>query len=447
MRVETIEISNFKGIEHLVAKPGTVTILRGRNGAGKTSFIDAIRTIFEGGYDPEFIRTGCDRAEVVLTLSDGTAIRKAFTRSKDDDGVEKFGYKLDVRGADGSTIRKPQAYVEDLAKSFAFDPMGFITADSKARTAYLLRAMPVEFSREEILATAGPGTVKTLRPSYSIEELNALIQGKRDERTEKNRAFRQIDGTITTLHKAIEADDPTDWAECLADRRAALATVELELREKISAHEQTAVLYQENAKTERDLAIAELERQIREAREACGAKIQESMRILDTNKQYAHAEYSPKLDEIKASIAVATEKVARQHERAGALVQIDELRKERAGYGGAATHLELAIDRLEALKKAKLAELPISGVEIRDGEIYLDGISFDHLNKQRQMFLAVQVASLATGKLPLIISDGFEQVDSENLKDFCEAIAGTNLQVIAARVDDGAEKLEVVSAA
>ena len=44
-RCTQIEVVNIMGIEQLKFVPGNVTIVSGRNGAGKTSVLEAIRSV------------------------------------------------------------------------------------------------------------------------------------------------------------------------------------------------------------------------------------------------------------------------------------------------------------------------------------------------------------------------------------------------------------------
>ena len=52
LRIESVEIKNIKGIASATFGLGTLTVIRGANGTGKTSILDSIATIFDGGHDP-----------------------------------------------------------------------------------------------------------------------------------------------------------------------------------------------------------------------------------------------------------------------------------------------------------------------------------------------------------------------------------------------------------
>jgi recombinational DNA repair ATPase RecF len=80
VKVIGITIDNVLGIEHFEFRPGAVSILAGRNGVGKTSVLEAIRSALRGGHDPSLLRRGAEKGSVLLRLEDGTQITKTIGR-------------------------------------------------------------------------------------------------------------------------------------------------------------------------------------------------------------------------------------------------------------------------------------------------------------------------------------------------------------------------------
>lgn len=176
LRIQEVEISNVKGIAHAILKPGTLTVIRGGNGAGKSSILDAINCIFEGGHNPTLIRTGEEQARVTMTLSDGVTIEKLTTL--------RDSY-LKITTADGMEVKKPKSFVESLASSFAFDPIAFMTATPKDRLKFLLEAMPVEFGIMEIAAVLpDDGSLRELLPKTALDlaQFGAWLEQIRERR-------------------------------------------------------------------------------------------------------------------------------------------------------------------------------------------------------------------------------------------------------------------------
>ena len=74
MKVTSISIENVMGVERLAFAPGVLTLVEGRNGAGKTSILEAVRSALRGGHDPSLLRAGAERGSVRLVVEDGTVI-------------------------------------------------------------------------------------------------------------------------------------------------------------------------------------------------------------------------------------------------------------------------------------------------------------------------------------------------------------------------------------
>lgn len=64
MRIDQIEIQNFKNISHATITPGQITAFVGKNGAGKTSWIEAFRYLLTGEAPENPIRDGQAQAIV-----------------------------------------------------------------------------------------------------------------------------------------------------------------------------------------------------------------------------------------------------------------------------------------------------------------------------------------------------------------------------------------------
>jgi len=102
--------------------------------------------------------------------------------------------------------------------------------------------------------------------------------------------------------------------------------------------------------------------------------------------------------------------------------------------GGGA--LSQALEALEGLKRSIMERTPIKGVTIQEGEILVDGVPFDRVNEARRIQVALEIARLRAGRLPLILVDDAEHFDSVNMAKFRAAAAKAGLQIVAARVCD-----------
>src|SRR5690349_17447478 len=112
MKITRIEAENIRGITNGVLEPRTITVLKGGNGTGKTSWLDSVRVVFDGGYDPLIIRNGEKKARVEMTLDDGTICTRVLN-------AEKKTSTLTVKSADGEVVKSPKSYIDAIADTFA----------------------------------------------------------------------------------------------------------------------------------------------------------------------------------------------------------------------------------------------------------------------------------------------------------------------------------------
>lgn len=79
MKIKSILINNFKGINCLEFIPGNKTVaLIGKNGIGKTSFLEAVRFALTGDAPNNCITDGATESTVLVRLEDGNE----FSRTK-----------------------------------------------------------------------------------------------------------------------------------------------------------------------------------------------------------------------------------------------------------------------------------------------------------------------------------------------------------------------------
>ena len=405
-QISEVEIKNIKGIESLSFKAGAVTVLSGSNGAGKSSVIDAIGAIFDGGHDPALLRNGTEQGEVKITLDDGSTIRKRVTPTKSD---------LEVRNPQGGIVKRPAEYVKTLAQSFAFDPIGLVSAPKKDRAKWLLEAMPIEFTASEVAKAIERPQVS----SMTLDELSALRAGFYTDRTNVNRDLERAVAVITDLRATLPAGDGSDQSEALAAAQGELHSYRAQLEE---------------GKRTLD---AQREQQRAEAKATYEARLNE------IEQDYSHA-LEIGMRETQAAIEAATVRVTElqsavegQKKAAATRGAIEQRQKEHKALGAQSLELDRKIKGIDDLKKRKLSDLPIEGVDVRDGDVFVGGVPWDQVNTARQYEVAIQLGAMKAGELALMVVDRAEAFDEEKWDLFQGAVKSSGLQVIAARVTEG----------
>lgn len=416
MKIRRLTITNFKGIEHLTAEVGKLTVVAGQNGAGKSSVLDALRCVFDGGHNPALIRQDSDKALIALEIDNGVTITKTITRKSSE---------LSVTDPEGREVKSPKRFVEGLAEGFGFDPLGLITTEPKKRRDYLLRVLPLEFPREKVAKALGDLPLHTALnfdsrgEALALDDLDACRKAIYDERTAQNRIGKQAEGNEQELHRAL-ADipkemDSTDWRA--AERAAAQKIAEVD---RLLAEEKDRI----RAAMEREIeVIRERARQETEAAVAEHKPVRDDL-VARREKARAMVEEGVRLQALRDQHAKAMEKT-REHN----LLSMK---------------LEAALQKLDALREDALKALPIAGVEFKNGELHVDGVPFDQLNTARQFELCFVLARLSAGDLGLMVCDRAESLDQQTWDEFCAAVANEDgVQAVVARVSEGDLALQV----
>ena len=96
-----------------------------------------------------------------------------------------------------------------------------------------------------------------------------------------------------------------------------------------------------------------------------------------------------------------------------------------------------ALDDLQALKEKLCENLPIEGLEIKDGMLCFNGVQFQTLNTAAKVKLVVKLAELSAGDLGLIVIDNSEALDADTYELFIEEANKSDLMFVVARVTEG----------
>jgi chromosome segregation ATPase len=425
LRIDSVSIENLKGIEKLDFQLGSLTVLSGANGTGKSSVIDAISSVFDGGHDPGLIRLGAESGRVTLTLSNGTTIRKTINQKTS---------RLDITTKDGLKVTKPAAFIEKLASGFSFDPLSFLAAPPRERAAFLLEAMPVMFPPDEIAAATGAAPPS--RP-LNIEELGQLRLGIYEKRREVNVQAKEAEALAASLRSSLPGDDGEDWPAKVAILAALREALTKDLAAKEAAIKDEAAAQRAGAHAKMTAAVEEARKVFELARNAAADEYQSACSEIDRlSSEMLSSEsamVSAELQTVAGELATAEEKRRAQDRSIDVRRQLENVGDRAAKLNMEAYRLTTAIEKLDALKAAALARMPIPGVEIQDGKILVNGIELDQVNTQQQYFLAFQLASLRQGDLGFMVCDRAESIVGAEWEEFQAAARESGFQVLVAR--------------
>jgi energy-coupling factor transporter ATP-binding protein EcfA2 len=420
MKIAKLCIGNYKGVASLECEIGDVTTVSGPNGAGKSSVLDALCAALGDVPAKQPVRQGADEARIVVTLSDGTEIRRRIT----EDGKTALSVVHPTMG----TVGKGRAFVDGLiGDGLALDPEAFARLPDKEQAAKLRQLVGVD-------TTAADAEIKALR----------------DERTHLGRVGKDAAGYAAGLPS--HPDAPAEPVS-IADLSARMAAVD-------AAHGERAKLEREaddaafaasrceqqsrGAQSQADSLerqIADLQRLLAEAREDvtrhAADAVTHRQREADTRAKAAAVVVPDRADLQRqlADVEQTNAKVAANRAKAEAEAKADKLRQEYAALS----------DRIDAAEAAKAqlvasAKWPVEGLGMADGVVTYRGVPLADCSAAEKLRVSTGIALGLQGELRLVAIRDASLLDRTSLqmvRDMCAAANAQLLLEIVQETDGG----------
>jgi ABC-type dipeptide/oligopeptide/nickel transport system ATPase component len=378
---QTFSVQNYKGVREITLSPsGSLVVIAGGNGAGKSSLIDAITELFDPKgtrLTPKPIREGEDEARAEFTDTD-LGVRIVRTWRKNDAG------KLEVFALDGAKYSKPAEVVAQLTGGLIFDPVAFLNLDEKRQRDALLAKVDLPFD---------------------IDALAREKAGAEQRRLEAGRDVKRLQGALASLPKP-SPDAPVEeisGAAVLAEIEAArLNNSEIQRWGDAAAEIGKRITF-----IDRD--IDRLQDQIDELRRE---RIAEQKRADDFRARAAgtaEIDLAPlqaklmEVDQTNAAVRAAREYSKVQGELAAALSTQQAAQND--------------LDDIEEQKRAGLAAaaFPVDGLSVDESGVTFDGIPFAQVNSAMRRRVAFAIATAGDPKLRLVIVKDGDLLDADSL--------------------------------
>jgi len=421
MKIRTIHIKNYLGIEEVEINPGALTIIQGKNAAGKTSILEAIKSTVGSGHDPSVIRRDQDKAEVKILMEDGATIRMVVTPKST---------RREITDEKGRKITRSAEWIKSILVSLSVDPIRFITASPKERLEALLNAMPLSLTAQDLTFLPVGSLDGISLDGYPLDVLAKISRGIYDERTGLNRAAKEKKATASQMSESLpEEPKEGNWSMVAAQAKDEYNQLKIDGNAKADAIKQ-------ECQDKKDAIEAELQRDIERLHTDAAIAKTHADKARDTELDEIRVEYAPKLQSLNDGFTRAQTMLEQQAKCEQTKEFIAEQKNSAKELEKQAEKLTWALTNLDELKEKMLQDVPIRGLEISDGQILIKGVPFDKVNKAQQIKVALEIARLRAGDLPLILVDDAEHFDSLNMEQFCRAVQKSGLQVIAAKVSD-----------
>lgn len=411
LRIVQLQAENVKKLTAVSITPkGSLVEITGRNGAGKTSVLDAIWWAVAGtsNVQAEPIRKGQTKAVVRLDMGEVVVTR---TFNKREDG--STGSTIVVENADGARHQSPQKMLDGWLGKLTLDPLEFARMKPKDQF----------------------DALKGLVPGYDFEQMAGLDKRDYDKRTDINRRAKEA-ATLAqsiTIPEAVPTEkvDEATLVKEIGEVGDFNAQIDLRIDRRQQATREIETLIAD-AKQNREDA-AELRRQA-EALEKEATEYDQARAELEDKIKAA-----PPLPEKKS----ATEVTARlgKAKADNALIDRVALRKTHletaAKLEAEAAALTTSMAEREAAKKAAIAsaKLPVEGIEFGDGMILLNGNPFEQASDAERLRTSIAIAMAGNPRIRIIrVRDG-SLLDQDGMKLVADMAEKHGYQVWLEAVD------------
>lgn len=405
-RIVRLQAERFKRLTAVDISPdGAVIQIRGKNGQGKSSVLDAIEAALGGKKSlPEKpVREGEETARIVVEL-DGLVVRRTF----DVDGTTT----IKVEATDGARYSSPQTLLDELVGKLSFDPLAFVRSDPKARA-------------ETLKSIAGVDTRK----------LELQRAGAYEDRTEVNREAKRLEAQASGIK--VTPDAPAELVS--------VADIAAELEEGQRAHAEYADTQAEWKQTQH--AIETADARAAEKRRAI-AVLQADIATLETQAADARETLSAitaKGQQLKASlpdlaaIRAKLDGLEKTNNAVRGNLERKRLEKLALEQREKAEALTKRIDELDAAKAKAIAEakLPVPNLSWNDDGVTLNGLPFDQASGAEKLRASVAIAAALHPTLGVILVRDGSLLDDDSFRQLAELAAEKGLQVWIERVGEG----------
>jgi AAA15 family ATPase/GTPase len=418
MKITKVTIHNFLRLKDVEMNPSHTNVIVGKNKQGKTSILKAIRTAFTGEADSSSIRIGEGKAEITIELDD-LLIKRSIT--------EKGNY-LDISNKEGFKMPAPQKYLNGILGTFSFNPVEFFDKKAVDRKKYLLNAIKLKITPEELQAYTGESLGGIDYDAHALEVVETARKFYYEKRTIANAEKSKKEKSLLDLTSTIpEGFDPASVSEEAIEKlRGAIQTDEMN-KQKHEDNQKYLVSLQKN---ETDI-VAQI------------ATLQEKLKSVQTEI----VEVSQKKFDFSDDMALASAKDAlKALEDKRAIVftvkRADEVRAELTTVMKEAERLDAVVTKLTKEVPADLiskAKLPIEGLTISGDEILINGVNIDNMSSSEQLKFGLQIVKALNGDFKVICVDGIESLDKESFEFFLKEIENDDFQYFVTRVEGNPE--------
>ena len=415
-KIEYIAVKNFKWIKELeVSNLSRFVAVFGKNGAGKTSFIEAIKSAIKAdrGINSK-VRIGEDKGEIEVKFEDFVIKR-----------IVGDGGKLIVEH-NGELVKQPQAWLDGVFKWTIGDPQKFINLHNKEKIKYLL---------------------ETQGKKLEYDELEKQREVKFEERTNLHRTYlakkEEVEKTDTSAFEILEnaSVDTSDLQNKLKEAESHNAGWH-ELKARVEKWE--TVIDQTNSEIKAMIdGIESIDRQI----EALQKKKAEAEKNLTTKQEFLDNascqladlrdkyENFDKIDttEILAQLEAHNQSLAKNAEIKAKKELYSQQVQARNDLQAQWKELDNLVKEIEQKQNDLIKDLNLSyQLKLEEGVMYVEvnqnWIPLDELNTAQQLEIGVDICLSWPNEIKIITIENANALDPNTLERVREKIESNQAQ-------------------
>ena len=430
MKIVSLAAENFKRLRAIMIRPdGSTVIVGGKNGAGKSSALDAIRAALGGKkHCPEEpIRRGAKKAQIVLE-SDELTVTRTFS---------KKGTALEVTAKDGTTFASPQAMLDKLVGSLSFDPLEFSRMKPPAQSEVVRRLVGLDFAeldkKRETLYSDRTMVSRDLKGAVALLDNLPIVEAPESEVS--------VADAMQELARQRGINDSNAAArQDLVDLRGEDAHQTASIKQQKTDLDR----FTKSQKTELERLVKSYEevteRGIKEHLEKIAGLEQRRMKARDAGKDLA-AKVEACKDENTAEIEATIEGAEEANRKVRAVADRKRAEAQYNKYAEAVTDLNRKIETIDEKKAEAIqsAKYPIDGLQVTDDGVELHDLPFEQASSAEQLRCSVGMGLALNPKLKVLLVKDGSLLDEDSLKLIAEMATAADAQVWIERVGKGDE--------
>lgn len=409
MKILSIEAVRVRKLNLVSLKlDGDNLVVSGEPNQGKTTLINLLWMAMDAKkIGREVITAGEKDGYINIELGEpGQQYSVRITRKFSENGPASG--KLKITSADGQSLKA--SFLNDIVSNLTFDPLNFLRQKGQEQVNMLLSVS-----------------------SVSIDDLEAMDFERKtlyDDRTMANRDVNKWKSIVGEEPEKVDRVDVNELSKKLTEIKIhndRVNKMERQLEELSADYDEYTAEWEAAQKRikELDECMKILQSRIEKGIEVC--------------KKYKIIDERPELEKLTnmEEINRSAEKWDSWQRGSAQLIQSE----------GEVTVINAAINKIDLQKSDILskAKWPIKGMDVREGDIYIDDILLNNCGESQKLQVSFAVSMSLNPTLKCCRLDGAESLGKSGRKNILEMANEHGYQVLMSRVsDDGPGDGEIV---